>query len=124
MQVWDVLRAVDYLIATQPLRFRSVTLLARQNMAVTAIYAAAFDSRITRVALEDPPSTHWHGPAMMNVLRTTDLAEVAAMVAPRQLVFLTARPFGIRWNPRRIRLYGRESAFRQAAGLSEALELR
>lgn len=124
MQVWDVLRAVDYLIATQPLRFRSVTLLARQNMAVIAIYAAAFDSRITRVALEDPPSTHWHGPAMMNVLRTTDLAEVAAMIAPRQLVFLTRAAPEFDRTRAVYRLYGRESAFREAAGLSEALELR
>src|SRR5262249_49245315 len=53
MQVWDVLRAVDYLIASQSLPFQSISLLARQSMTVPAIYAAAFDSRITRVILED-----------------------------------------------------------------------
>jgi cephalosporin-C deacetylase-like acetyl esterase len=123
MQVWDVLRAVDYLIATQPLALQSVTLFARQNMAVTAIYAAAFDSRVKRVVLEDPPSTHWHGPAMMNVLRTTDLAEIAAIVAPRQLVFLTPPASEFDQTRAIYKLYGREGAFRQAAGLSAALEL-
>lgn len=123
MQVWDVLRAVDHLVATQPSPAPSITLYARQSMGAAAIYAAAFDTRISRVVLEDPPSTHWHGPAMMNALRTTDLAEVAAMIAPRQLVFMT-RPASEFEQTRAIfRLYGRASAFRTAAGLSEALEL-
>lgn len=124
MQVWDVLRAVDYLKAVEPSQAQSITLFARQGMGVQAIYAAALDPRITRVVLEDPPATHWHGPAMMNVLRTTDLAEVAAMIAPRQLVFLT-RPAAEFEQTRAIyRLHGKEAAFRIAGGLSEALELQ
>jgi len=123
MQVWDVLRTVDYLIESERLSLKSITLFARQSMAVPAIYAAAFDSRITRVVLEDPPSTHWHGPAMMNVLRTTDLAEVAAMIAPRQLVFMTRVASDFDHTRAIYRLHGHETAFRAAAGLSEALEL-
>ncbi|MBN9658056.1 MAG: hypothetical protein J0H49_07750 [Acidobacteria bacterium] len=123
MQVWDVMRAVDQLVALQPAPAQSITLFARQGMGVPAIYAAAYDERIARVVLEDPPATHWHGPAMMNILRTTDLAEVAAMIAPRLLVFLT-RPASQFDQTRAIyRLYGRESAFQIAGGLSEALEL-
>jgi cephalosporin-C deacetylase-like acetyl esterase len=124
MQVWDALRAVDYVITTQPRPFQSISLFARQNMSVAAIYAAALDPRITRVILEDPPSTHWHGPAMMNVLRTTDLSEVAAMIAPRQLVFLTRAAAEFDRTRSIYRLYPRKMAFREADGLSEALELR
>ena len=37
--------------------------------------------RITRVILEDPPSSHWQGPALLNILEVTDLPEAAALVA-------------------------------------------
>lgn len=124
MQVWDVLRAIDQLTALQPAPAPSFTLFARQNMGVPAIYAAACDQRIARVVLEDPPATHWHGPPMMNILRTTDLAEVAAMIAPRPLVFLTSPASQFDHTRAVFRLYGRESALRVAGGLSEALALR
>jgi hypothetical protein len=123
MQVWDALRGVDYLLANHSPAL-PVTLFARRSMGAVGIYAAALDSRISRVVLEDPPSTHWNGPAMMNVLRTTDLAEVAGMIAPRQLVFLT-RPAEEYQRTRAIyRLHRREQALRVVAGFSEALELR
>ena len=92
-------------------------------MAVPAVYAAALDSRITRVVVENPPVSHWHGPAMMNVLRTTDFVEVAAMLAPRQLVFITPPPPQFDFARNIYQLQGRESEFRNASGLIEALEL-
>jgi len=61
--------------------------------------------------------------AALGLLRTTDLAEVAAIVAPRQLVFLTPPASEFDQTRAIYKLYGRETAFRQAAGLSAALEL-
>jgi hypothetical protein len=44
------------------------------------------------VILNDPPGSHWSAPALLNVLRVTDIAEVAGALAPRRLVSLTDYP--------------------------------
>jgi hypothetical protein len=47
------------------------------------------------VVLNGAPASHWQGPALLNILRITDIVEVAGAFAPRRLVSLTelARPF-------------------------------
>jgi hypothetical protein len=91
-------------------------------MGALALYAAGIDARITRVILDNPPTSHWEGePALLNVLRHTDLVEAAALMAPRSIVSLT--PLAPAWEYTRsiYKLYGKPEQFRQARGLSEAL---
>lgn len=123
MQVWDILRSVDYLVTAERLPIKTLSVFGRRNMAIPALYAAALDPRITRVVLEDPPSSHWHGPAFLNILRTTDIPEVAALVAPRQLTFITPPPPAFEYTHSIYRLCGSNDAFRNAGSLSRALEL-
>jgi hypothetical protein len=92
MQVGDILRAIDYLREGEGLDLSSVSLYAKKEMAVPVIYAAATGERVSRVILEDPPYSHWQGPAMLNALRFTDLPEVAALIAPREIVSLGQLP--------------------------------
>ena len=92
-------------------------------MGALTLYAAAFDSRITRVILDDPPASHWQGPALLNVLRVTDLPEAAALLAPREIVSLTKLPDSYSYTALIYKLYGAKAAMRQAGGLGEALKI-
>ena len=56
MQLWDILRSVDYLIDEQKLSLSAISVYGRKQMGGLAIHAAAQDSRISRVILDDPPS--------------------------------------------------------------------
>ncbi len=74
MQLWDLMRSVDYLVEGEGLKLDSISVYGRKQMGALGLYAAAFDPRITRVILDDPPASHWqaspatqhpphHGPA-------------------------------------------------------------
>jgi len=123
MQVWDILRSLDYLTAEEQLRPSSISVYGRGEMGALAVYAAALDVRIGRVILDDPPYSHWQGPALMNILRVTDLPEAAALVAPRELVWLTPPAAPYRHTARLFALEGAKTAFREAGGITEALRM-
>ena len=124
MQVWDILRAVDFLTEEEKLPLASVSVYGRREMGALGIYAAALDERITRVILDEPPATHWDGPPLLNVLRLTDLPEAAALVAPREIVSLTALPQPYDYTASVYALYGAKRAMRRADGLFGALNIR
>ncbi|MFN7935893.1 MAG: acetylxylan esterase [Bryobacteraceae bacterium] len=121
LQLWDVLRAVDYLLEEEKLPVKSISLYGRKTMGGLALHAAALDTRITRVILDDPPASHWQGPPLLNVLRVTDLAEVAGMVAPREIVSLTALPEAYRLTSAVYKLYGKH--VKQVDALGQALRV-
>lgn len=123
LQLWDVLRSIDYLTEEEKLNLTSISVYGRKEMGGLALYAAALDSRVTRVILDDPPGSHWQGPAMLNVLRYTDLAEVAAMAAPREIVSLTPLPDAYEYTKSVYNLYGKIKSIRVAASLGEALQV-
>ena len=121
MQVWDVLRAVDFLVDEEQLRLQSISVYGRRQMGALGLYAAALDERITRVILDDPPSSHWQGPALLNILRVTDLPEAAAMMAPREIVSLTPLPQPYDYTASIFALYGARFGIHEKHGLSAAL---
>lgn len=123
MQVYDILRAVEYLISGERLTPTSIAVFGRGQIGALGIYAALLDARITRVIVSDPPASHWQGPALLNVLRITDLPETAAMVAPRELVSLTPFPPAWRYSSRIFALYGKPGAMREARGLAQAIRV-
>ena len=66
-------------------------------MAVDALYAAAFEEGVTRLDLHDMPLTHNGmvdgepkevGPAMLNVLKTLDIPQAAALAADKSRVVI------------------------------------
>lgn len=123
MQLWDLLRAVDYLLEEEGLKLSSLSVYARKEMAVPALYAAALDERISRVILDDPPYSHWQGPAVLNALRFTDLPEIAALAAPRELVTLLPLPEPYQFTRSVYALYGKRDAIRRAYALADALKV-
>jgi hypothetical protein len=123
MQLWDILRAVDYLTEGEQLNLSSISVYGRKQMGALALYAAALDERITRVVLDDPPASHWQGPALLNALRFTDLAEVAGLMAPREIVSLGPLPETYRYTASIYALHSKQAQVRQAGGLSDALRV-
>lgn len=123
MQLWDILRSVDYLVDEAKLNLSSISVYGRKDLGGLALHAAALDSRISRVILDDPPSSHWQAPALLNVLRITDLPEVAGLIAPREIVSLTPLPDAFNYTRSIFGLYGRGGSIRQANSLGEALRV-
>ncbi len=123
MQVWDILRSVDFLVDEEKLPLASISVYGRKDMGALALYAAAFDKRITRVVMDDPPASHWQGPALLNILRLTDLAEAAALMAPREIVSLTPFPKPYDLTATVYARAGAPNAVRRADGLAAALRL-
>ncbi|MCL4851591.1 MAG: acetylxylan esterase [Bryobacteraceae bacterium] len=123
MQLWDILRSVDFLTAEHGLNLKSISIYGRGQIGPLGFYAAALDSRITRVILDDPPGSHWQGSPLLNILRITDLPETAALLAPRELVSLTPLPPAYDYTASIFALYGKRDAIRQAGGLGEAMQV-
>lgn len=92
LQLWDVLRAAEFLTKDQNLPIRSIATYGRREMGILGLYAAALNPAVARIVLDNPPASHWDAPAFLNILRHTDLNEVAGMLAPREIVTLSPLP--------------------------------
>lgn len=88
MQIWDVLRTIEWLDKEEKLAPVSLSIYGKGEMGIVSLYAAILDERIDQVILRDPTASHRRGPALLNVLRITDIPEVAAVLSPRKLVFI------------------------------------
>jgi hypothetical protein len=80
MQVYDVRRAIAALRATDFAK-PALWVQSQGNMAVNALYASLFEPGIARLDLHKPPASHMSGPAYLNVLKTLDVPQAAAMAA-------------------------------------------
>lgn len=121
MQVWDTRRAIAWAVEEERIPATRIAVFGRGEAGVLALYAALLEERVGRVILADPPASHWRGPALLNVLRVTDLAEAAAAVAPRELVFLRALPAGFTETQALLKRAGHTRALRVAGSLAAAL---
>jgi hypothetical protein len=123
MQVWDILRAVEWVAREEMPAVSSMSIYGKGEMSVVALYAAFWDERIKQIILNDPPASHWQSPALLNVLRVTDIAEVAGALAPRRLVSLTKLPESFEHTRTLYRRQRASQQFVQAPSLAEALEI-
>ena len=94
MQTGDVLRAFDYLAARHDVDPKRIAIVGKGNGGVVALYAAALEPRIAKVACEKSPASYMeivnarmHAGIMdivvPGVLRDFDLPDLAASVKPR-----------------------------------------
>jgi dienelactone hydrolase len=89
-QVWDILQCVEWMDREAIHPLRNLALYAKGETGILGLYAALLDERIQQLILRDPPTSHWQGPALLNVLRVTDIPEAAAAFAPRKLSIVGA----------------------------------
>ena len=89
LQIWDILRAAEWILSEERIAPSTISIYGQGEMGILGLYAAILDSRVSEVILKQPPSSHWQGPALLNILRVTDIPEMAGALAPRRLVSLT-----------------------------------
>jgi len=123
MQVWDILRAVEWAANEEGIPASSIAIYGKGEMGILALYAALFDQRVGQIILNDPPGSHWQSPALLNVLRVTDIAEVAGAFAPRRLASLTKLPDSFAHTQGIYRLQHASIQFVHSPSLPEALEV-
>jgi cephalosporin-C deacetylase-like acetyl esterase len=124
MRLYDVLCAVDQVASDPSFNGRELTVAGRGVSGLLGAYAALLDPRITRVILHSPPLTHKEGPVFLNILRYTDIPQALAMLAPRELVFLTHDIEHFRYTRDVYSLYGAEKRFRKCVTVPQALNLQ
>lgn len=123
MQVWDILRAVEWATQEEKIAPSSIAVYGKGDMGILALYAGLFDERIQQVILKAPPASHWQGPALLNVLRISDIPEVVGAFAPRRMVFLRDVPTSFDHARNIYKLHGQPSHLTRAGSLPEALEI-
>ena len=94
--IWDVRRMIDGLTEAQPAMLAKPTLIGIGSAGVIALGAAIYTKKISNVVLvdtltsyvsEQPYEQQWMGIMAPRILRDVgDIAQLAAMVAPRKLV--------------------------------------
>lgn len=87
--VREALRQVQQMPSVDPAR---ITIAGRGASGILGLYAALFHPFVQQVILLDAPQSHRQGPVFLNVMRHTDLPEVAALLAPRRLLFYGHMP--------------------------------
>ncbi len=86
MRIWDIRRGVQAIRGIEGAAEPELWLQASGIMAGNALYASLFEKDIHRLDLHEPPASHMEGPELLNVLRFTDLGQVAAIAAGRSQV--------------------------------------
>jgi cephalosporin-C deacetylase-like acetyl esterase len=110
MQVWDILRTVEWTLAEEKIPASSLIAYGKDGMGVLALYAGLLDPRIGRVVLQNPPVSHVEGPALLNILRITDIPEVATTFGMRKVAVVGKAPAAL-------------AGCAEAGSLPEALEV-
>jgi dienelactone hydrolase len=91
-QVWDILRCVGWLREERRLPVDDLALYGKGETGMLGLYAGLLEPSIRQVILDEPPASHRQGPALLHVLRVTDVPEAAAAFAPGKLTFVRRIP--------------------------------
>jgi hypothetical protein len=121
MQVADVLAAARWARSLKGQTLGRTLVYGCGEAGIVGLYAAILEEVIAGVILRDPPSSHRQGPALLTILRDTDLYETAALLAPRDLVFVRAMPSAYEWTKGVYRLVGAAGRLAVAPSLAEAV---
>jgi len=107
MQVYDVLRCIEFCRTLDGVDPEKIGIAARDDMAVVAMYAALLDGKCETLILKNPPASQdeasrpdGRGPAveMLNCLRITDLCQLPALLAPAEIKFIDEIPKSYKWS--------------------------
>lgn len=80
MRVWDICCSVQALHSVPGMDAAKIGLQAEGTMAVNALYAALFEPDVRKLKLANLPKSQREGPDYLNVLKITDIPQVAEAV--------------------------------------------
>jgi len=117
MQVYDVLRALEFCRTLDFVDPENTGLAAHGSMAAVALYAALLDGQCKEIILKDPPATQdapsrpdGRGEAieMLNCLRFTDVYQLPALLYPAEVSMTGQIPETYHWSARILEKLGKE----------------
>ncbi|HJZ41746.1 MAG TPA: acetylxylan esterase [Bacteroidales bacterium] len=117
MQVYDLLRCLAFCRTLPGVDPSKISIAARDEMGVVALYAALMDGKCESLVLRNPPETQdqpgdpgGKGPAteMLNCLRIIDVYQIPALLSPATVTFSGDIPHAYRWSETLLRKLGRE----------------
>lgn len=78
----------------------SIAVYGEGPTAITAIYAALLDPKISEIVIKNPPTTHEapEGPELLGILRIGDLPQNVALAFPRPITFVGDMPKEFAWT--------------------------
>lgn len=92
MRIWDIRRGIQALRGIEGADKPKLWIQASGVMAGNALYASVFEKDIHRLDLHDLPLSHQEGPELLNVLRFTDMPQIAAIAGEKSLLRLYGKP--------------------------------
>jgi len=107
MQVYDLMRCLDFCRTLPGVDPGKISIAARDDMSVVALYAAFMDGNCASIILKNPPETQdqasspdGKGPSieMLNCLRITDVYQLPALIFPTRVTFIGAVPTSYQWS--------------------------
>jgi cephalosporin-C deacetylase-like acetyl esterase len=107
MQVYDLLRCLEFCRTLPGVDPAKISIAARDEMGVVALYAALMDGKCESIILKNPPETQdqpgnpsGKGPAteMLNCLRITDVYQLPALLSPAKTIFVGEIPPAYLWS--------------------------
>ncbi len=109
MQVFDVLRCIEFCRANENVDPEKIGIAARGGMAAIALYAALMDGKCEKLILGNPPATQ-DAPSqpdgrgetieMLNCLRITDVYQLPALLYPTEVTISGETPETYQWSER------------------------
>ncbi|MBV2247285.1 MAG: acetylxylan esterase [Lentimicrobium sp.] len=117
MQVYDLLRCIEFCRTLPGVDPDKITIAARNEMSVVALYAALMDGKCESLILKNPPETQdqasdpsGKGPAieMLNCLKITDVYQIPALLFPKKTTFAGSTPPSYRWSEMIFEKLGKE----------------
>ncbi len=117
MQVWDVLRCIDFCRTLRGVDPEGIGIAARDEMGAVALYSALMDGECKTLLLKNPPASQnvasspdGRGPAieMLNCLRVTDLYQLPALLTNTEILFIGEIPAAYKWSETTLKKLGRE----------------
>ncbi|HPG40549.1 MAG TPA: acetylxylan esterase [bacterium] len=128
MQVYDVLRGLEFLRSLEGFDSAAMCLAARGALCAPLVYAALLDGGIDRVFLENPPATQnqpsqpdGRGDAieMLNCLRITDLPQAAGLLYPAEIIIVGSIPVTWNWCEAVYNSLGKADNFHKVARITD-----
>ena len=128
MRVWDALRALAAARALTGVDPGQLSIAARGEMTVVALYAALLDGGVRSILLDSPPATQnsasqpdGRGPAieMLNCLRYTDAPHIAGLLYPANVAIAGEFPSTYSWAEDLYRRLGTPGTFRRVSTMAD-----
>jgi hypothetical protein len=121
LRVWDVLRTISWATTSLGLTPERIEVFGRGEAGIVGAYAAALDESVNHLIVHAPPVTHRQGPALLTVLRTTDIPEALAVMAPRQITITGRGDHGFALTRAVYALLGETQSFSVGGSVASAV---